>query len=354
MIHHIDKSSFDIHLVCLLDSGWLKEVSKDFNCKVTALHYDMSNHKRPVNLLSVLKLVRVIRSSQPDIVVTFFKTSYIIGPPAARIAGVRNIISTRRDYGLWLDNWSILPIRLANQFVERIVTNSTAVAEIVAKFEKFDTGRIDVIYNGIDMDRPAPSVEETCRLKKEIGIPENASVVGIIAGLKPMKHHEAFLRAADRINRLRSDIHFVIVGDGPCRSRLVSLSETLNLSGRVHFVGNQKDVLPFLKIFHVGVNCSSKEGLSNAIMEYMAYGVPCIVSRAGGNAELVKDGFNGYTFDLDDDKQLADRILRLLEDSKTRAKFGFESRKRIETTMSTNKMIENYETYFRKLVYQNS
>ena len=259
-------------------------------------------------------------------------------------------VSTRRDYGLWLDKWSILPIRFANYFAKRIATNSHAVAELVNRTEKFDRDRIDVIYNGIDIRAHLPSPEATRRLKTEIGIPDHAPTVGIVAGLKPMKRHETFIRAAKRIVYRRPDVHFVIVGDGARRRPLASFVEDLELTEHVHFVGNQKNVLPFLNLFDIGINCSSNEGLSNAIMEYMAYGVPCIVARAGGNTELIRDGVNGRTFDLGNDRQLAERIIHLLDDPNRMARYIRESRKRIEATMSTGQMIANYETYFRKLL----
>ena len=74
----------------------------------------------------------------------------------------------------------------------------------------------------------------------------------------------------------------MIVGDGPRRKSLEALCNKVRVSDYIHFVGNQTDIRPYLKLFDVGVNCSANEGLSNAIMEYMLHGVPCIVSEAGG------------------------------------------------------------------------
>jgi L-malate glycosyltransferase len=68
-----------------------------------------------------------------------------------------------------------------------------------------------------------------------------------------------------------------------------------------------------LELIDIGVNRSSMEGLSNAIMEYMASGVPCIVSNAGGNPELIENGVNGYTFELDNTSELANHIINLLD-----------------------------------------
>jgi L-malate glycosyltransferase len=350
MISKLGLKDFELHLVCLLDSSWLSENYSAWDCSVKALHYDMFNHKKPTNLIAAVQLVRHIRSIKPDVVMTFFKTSYILGVLAARVAGVKSIISTRRDFGLWIDKGSILLIKFANRFVKRIVTNSALVKNLVVKAERFHSDKIDVIYNGIPLGVKTDSPWDSNGLRKELGIPDDAKVVGIVAGLKPMKRHNIFLQAARNVLHRRKDVHFVIVGSGPRRVSLEKINRDIGIRKHVHFVGHQHDVGPYLNLFDIGVNCSANEGLSNAIMEYMLYGVPCIVSEAGGNTELIENGINGITFPLDDFKTLAEKILLLLQDKELQDAFSKYAKKRIVEDLSEEKMIESYRNYFKNIV----
>ncbi len=346
LINHIDRSLFDIHLLHLSNSRWIDAHASELNCKLKC--YDVMKLKRPKNIILFLLILRYIRRLRPDVVMTFFALSNILGVAIARMAGVKCIVGTRRDYGLWLGKGLVF-FRLANRLVQRILTNSYRVRDLIAREEQFDKSRIDVIYNGIRLKEDLPDARGGKALKAKWGIPEGAPVVGIVGGLKPMKRHGTFIRAAKRIRETRADVHFLIIGDGPLRNRLERLAAHLGMTAHMHFAGSQEDVLPFLGILDIGINCSANEGLSNAIMEYMAYGVPCIASRAGGNAELIKDGENGCLFDLDDDSGLAESIESLLEDKERSVQFAQRSREKIIGTFSLERMIEQYNQYFTKV-----
>jgi glycosyltransferase involved in cell wall biosynthesis len=241
-------------------------------------------------------------------------------------------------------------VKLANRYVDAIISNSVAVKELTSKKEGYDFNKIKVIYNGINVNEFCRKNMDSKKLRKTLGIPPHAKIVGIVAGLKPMKRHATFIKAAHSIIEQRDDVHFVIVGDGPMKTQLDQLTSSLALRQHVHFLGFQKNVFPFLAIFDVGINCSANEGLSNAIMEYMAYEVPCIVARAGGNTELVDNSVNGYTFELDNVQELTECILSLLDDEKTKEEFALRSKKKIMKELTLNKMITAYDSYFEEIL----
>jgi len=350
LINNLDGDKYELYLVCLKNTPWMVAKSGELKCKVKAFNYTVFNHKDPRNIISFLGMIKYIKKVNPDIVITFFKTSYILGVLAARLAGVQNIISTRRDYGLWLDDRSIHLLRFANRFVRGIITNSYKVKELTNKSEGFDDSKISVIYNGINSNHFERDRNAEKALKESLGIPAHHNVVGIIAGLRPMKRHRTFLKAAKRVLRYRNDIDFVIVGDGPLRKDLETIASALEIGNDIHFVGWQEDVGPFLSVFDIGVNCSANEGFSNAIMEYMTYGVPCIVSDAGGNPELVEHGINGYTFELDNDEELANQIIGLLDNKERQKEFVSKSKQKILEQLTLEKMIDAYDKYFTQIL----
>lgn len=280
-----------------------------------------------------------------------FPLSNTLGVILARLAHVKVILSTRRDYGLWLANrFGLLLLQFANRFVTRIIANSHNVALLTSREEEIDLSKIDVIYNGIAVNTSQWHPSERDAQINDVATQKNGPIVGIIGGLKPMKRHYTFIRSAQNVLRKREDVKFLVVGDGPCRKNLEELADELKVKDCIHFAGSQDDIKPYISLFDIAVNCSSNEGLSNAIMEYMAYGVPCIVSRAGGNEELIEHNVNGYTFELDNDKELADRILSLLEDKEKQSQFISKSKEIVRERLSLEKMVSEYDRYFERLL----
>lgn len=348
ILKNLEKNKYDIYLVTLQETQWVRDNMRNLNCNIMA--YNIEKLKNPINILVFIRLVKYIKKVKPDIVVTFFPLSNILGVIAAKFAKVDTIISTRRDYGLWLDKKSVYLLRFANIFVKGIVANSRKVKELTSVEEKLDSSKIHVIYNGVEVNNVNPYAAKRSLLKKELGIAPHSKVVGIVGNLRPMKKHRTFIKAAKQVSRIRNDVDFLIVGDGPLRKNIEALTAELGIEKQIHFVGRQENVLPFLSIFDIGVNCSSNEGLSNAIMEYMAYGVPCIAARAGGNSELIENGINGYTFSLDDDEELAELILSLLDDRESKREFASKSKDIILKQLTLDRMIREYDTYFTQML----
>ena len=350
ILNNLDDNKFEKTLLCLKNTPWLNENSDNIDCKVLSLNYNVNNHLDPKNFLVFIKLVNLIKNINPDIVITFFPTSYMIGVIAAKIAGIKKILSTRRDYGLWLNKKNKIPLKIANFFLSGIITNSELVKELVIKKEKIDFNKINVIYNGITINNSPQNTNDLHLFSKKLKIPIDKKIIGIVAGLRPMKNHQTLFKAGTILKSKRSDIIYLIVGDGARREELKSLVKQLGLSNNVYFLGWQKNIKKVLNLFNIGINCSGNEGLSNAIMEYMAYGIPCIVSDSGGNTELIKDQINGLVFKTKDEIDLAEKILLLLDNKNLQNQFKSKSKEIINTQFSINTMVTKYEKYFLDLM----
>lgn len=346
IINGVDKDRFDVELICFRDAPWFQANKAVLPCRTKL--FSIARFKKPGTYLSFIGLVKYLRSSKPDVVHTFFPVGNIVGVFASRLAGVKAIISSRRDYGEWMSPRYLMFTKLANRFVTKIIANSNPVKELTLQREKADKDRLGVIYNGIDLE-VYKGIERDRRLKKTLNIPEGNLVVGIVANFRPMKHHYTFIKAAAEVLKARKDVTFLLMGGGRLKSEMEKLADELKISKNLLFLGSQKEVLPYLSIMDVGVNCSEGEGLSNAVMEYMCAGVPCVVSQAGGNPDLIQDGVNGYTFAIDDHKALASLLLKLFEDGRARERFVAEARKKIETEMSLGVILSKYEDLYAGL-----
>jgi len=350
LINGLDPARFDIHLISLNRHPWLEKNSGSLPCQTHVV--EINRFRRLYTYANLIRLVRLVRSLRPDIVHTFFPVGNIVGVLCARLAGVKNVVSSRRDYGEWMRGNYLAATRFANRFVSHIVANSRLVGELTQRAEKVGRDFIEVIPNGIDVERFA-DVRRRDALKRELGIQDSSKVIGLVANFRPMKRHETLVRAAELILRQRDDVDFLLVGTdvmaGGLRDQVKALAKDLKVDGRIHFVNGCQDIVPYLSIMDIGVNCSSGEGMSNAVMEYMAAGVPCVVSDSGGNPDLVRPDIDGAMFKLDDHAALAAEVLRLLSDPQRCRKLAESARRRIDTEMSLPAMLRTYERFYGRL-----
>jgi glycosyltransferase involved in cell wall biosynthesis len=343
-------TEFEIELISFRPSEWLVTRGRDPGRRVSV--FQINNFRRSYTYCNFLRLIRHLRETKPDVVHTFFPVANILGVMAARLAGVRNIVASRRDYGEWMSRRYLLMSRFANLFVDRIVTNSNQVKRLTEQVEKYPGNRIIVIYNGIDLGafhRSTPNIE----IRRKLQIPDGKKVIGLIANYRPMKRHETFVHAARDIIQERDDIDFVIVGQnavpGEPKKAIQQLVTSLGIGQRVHFAHADGNVQDFLSLLDVGVNCSEGEGLSNAIMEYMAAEIPCVVSSSGGNLDLIADGVNGHTFSLGDHHALAKNILHIVNDEAARLRFTHKAKEKLCKEMSLENMIAQFTQLYRSL-----
>lgn len=347
MINGIDKTRFEVHLLCFRHHSWLEANSASLDCHKTII--EIRRFRKAMTYWNLLRLIGYFRRLRPDIVHTFFPVANIVAVVAARIAGVPNVISSRRDYGEWMTRSYLRFTRLANRFASAIIANSSNVKALTVGAEGVDEGKVKVFFNGLDI-APFRNIPEDPGLKQRLGIPERNRVVGIVANFRPMKRHYTFVRAAREVLKARDDVDFVLIGGtGSKKEDTEALARSLGIAHKLHFAGSQPDVLPFLAMMDVGVNCSEAEGLSNAVMEYMAAGVPCVVSDSGGNPDLITHDVNGYVFPLDDYHGLAGYILTLLADDAKRKTFVARSHDKIERELTVPVMLANYERYYQTL-----
>jgi len=350
LINGLDKTRYQVNLLCFQDHPWFDANRASLECDTTII--EICQFRRLSTYRNILKLIGYFRRTRPDIVHTFFPVANIFAVIAARLAGVHSVVSSRRDYGEWMTTRYLVFTKFANWFARRIVANSHSVKALTIEAEKVAANKIDVFYNGINVSAFDGMVVDW-ELKQRLNIPKRNKVIGIVANYRPMKRHDTFLLAASEVLRVRRDVDFLLVGGGgPTEEDTVALGRTLGISDKLHFAGSQTGIASYLSIMDIGVNCSEREGLSNAVMEYMAAGVPCVVSESGGNPDLITHQQHGLTFPIGDYRALAHGILRLLDNEQLREDFRLESKKRTLTELTEKAMLANYEKWYTAMVDQ--
>ena len=214
--------------------------------------------------------------------------------------------------------------------------------------------KITVIINGA---RPIPrrSEEERCCIRSSLGIPRDATVVGLFARLEPCKDHPTLLRAARSLLRKNSNCVFLLVGEGSQRNALERMAEALGVSRSVIFTGFSEDVSPYMNITDIQVNCSvGTETSSLALSEGMSLGIPVVASRFGGNPYMVREGENGYLFPMGRSDLLAERIVQIAGNEALYRRLSEGALRRFSEELNAERMTRQteaaYERWFRERV----
>lgn len=179
---------------------------------------------------------------------------------------------------------------------------------------------VETLHHGLDPAAAAAPGRDGVRA--ELGIPEDAPLVGSVANFKAAKDHATLLRAAARVREAIPSVRFLLVGQGPLEADTRRLAAELGLDGTVMFAGFRTDARRLMDSFDAFALSSTYEGLPIALIEAMATGCPAVVTRVGGTPEVVADGVQGFLVPPRDPAALADGLVRLLGDRDLRAGMG--------------------------------
>ena len=347
MINHLGEHGYLPVLICL------RKPSAAFEIEYNIYEYIELGIKRLFSLKAFGKfiwLVSYLRRRKFDIIQTYFFDATMLGIPAGKIAGVKNLISCRRDLGFWHSPKLLAALKLPNFFTTRILVNSEEVKKYTSRREKISASRIDVIRNGIDTTSVKP-VENRKNLLDALGLNNEHYLVGIVANLnRPVKRVDVFIKATALVLKKIPEVSFLVVGDGYLREELGQLARDLGVKTSLHFLGRRTDIYSVISCWDIGVIASDSEGFSNSILEYMAIGVPAIATQVGGNKEIIKHNKNGLLVRKGDPWDLAEKICSLLEDEQIRHRISSEAKLVIEKEYVWQEKIKEIETYYRKLV----
>jgi glycosyltransferase involved in cell wall biosynthesis len=237
----------------------------------------------------------------------------------------------------------------SNRMLSGITDAFIAVAHkqktYLAKSEGFPAGKIHVIHNGVDLDRFTPA-EADPGLRASLGVPGDAPLAGLVAYLRPEKNIETFLRAAAIVRERIPDAHFVVVGDGPERKKLESLTDELQIRDAVHFAGLCPDVREWVRAIDVLLLTSICEAFPVSLLEAMACGKPVIATGVGAIPEMIVPGQTGFLTRPRDHAGVADAICNLLRDPAAAHAMGRRGRRKVEDHFSLDSMVRGYKDLF--------
>lgn len=272
-------------------------------------------------LRQVLRFHSYLKRNGIHVVHAFMSKSALFCLLASRGAGCRAVITSRLNSGYWHTKRLVRALRFLNRYSTHIWSNSVLAKDLAVSVEKVTPGKITVVYPGVDLQRFSPGSANPAAAAS-LGIPPNALVVGIVANFRPVKDLPLFLRAAALVSAAVPSAAFLLVGQGALKAELQKLAAELGIADRVFFSVPEVPVPDYLARFSVACLSSESEGLPNAILEYMAVGLPVVATDVGGVSELIRSGENGFLVREHTPNAFAEPVIRLLQNPEIRARMG--------------------------------
>ncbi len=309
-LKYFDRDNFGVEVIVPTGSLLIPEINK-LGIKTTEVD---SIAEKSLSLQGIKALKRAIKSTDCDIVHTHGNMS---GRIAARQCG-KKVVFTRH---------SVFPVspgiskgigKKINGLVNMHYADGIIAVAEAAKENLTDTGidgnRVKVILNGVEPQVRA-SVETVKALRGKYGIYEGDFTVGIMARIEEVKGHIYLIEAAEKIKKSGRKIKVLIIGTGALEDKLKQTVKDKGLEDTVIFTGFIKNVNEILSILDVQANASfGTEATSLSLLEGMSLGIPAVVSNYGGNPGVITDGENGYIFKLCDSDDMAEKLIKLMDD----------------------------------------
>ncbi|TQL88221.1 glycosyltransferase involved in cell wall biosynthesis [Actinoallomurus bryophytorum] len=330
--------------VCLLFEGGPREhVLKAAGVPVVYLGFPSSTtvlRKLPGNIAAFARLVRHLRRQRPDVLHAFLYHSYVTAAPAARLARVKVLVAGRRSLGDFKEGRRVLLAieRVATSITDHLVANAESVAEDTIRNEGVRPDKITTVYNGL----PDSAFEAAA----PAGLPAESPVILCVANLKVYKGHRFLLEAVARLHDRNLRCTLVLVGKGPERHALEEQAARLKID--VRFLGTRTDVEALLARADVAVLPSLHEGMSNAVMEAMAAGLPVVATEVGGTGELLRG--RGILVPPSDSEALADGLGQVLADPALAARLGAAARAWSRERLHVDAMVDRHVALYRELL----
>jgi glycosyltransferase involved in cell wall biosynthesis len=303
-----------VHLACLQNRGSLRAEADRLG--IGEIHEYALNSFYDLNFARQLRrLVHFIRENEVDVVHTHCFYTNIFGMTGGFLAGVRARVASKGETDGFRSPLQKCVERGAFRLSHRVIANCLVVQNQLIR-EGVSPAKIIQHYNGLDLERL--KVHASLRRDEalaEFGLPSDRRYISIVANLRnPVKDHPMFLRAAAYVRASVPEAAFAIAGEGELMEGLRELASQLGIQDDVFFLGRCDKVANLLFASEIGVLSSKAEGFANAILEYMAAGLPVVATDVGGAREAIAEGETGYTVTSGDDEKMAARIIDLLNE----------------------------------------
>jgi glycosyltransferase involved in cell wall biosynthesis len=344
---HMDRREFELSFAIPRDSPFYDRIAEEGH-NVYSLTISRSPFS-PRNLKAFRDIWKIIRSGRYDIVHTHTSVGGFLGRVIARTHNVPSILWTIHgwsfDYPLGgalrrRFFWAIE--KFLDRFTDHYVAISKNMQEVGIAAGISPQQKVTLIYHGIETAGLGNGGNLSAS-RTDTGSP----VIGTVGRLEPQKAIDDFLRAARMVKERFPRVRFIVVGDGPLRKELETLSITLGIEGDVVFTGWQENVAGYIADMDIFCLTSRWEGFGIILLEAMAMNIPVVATRVGGVPEIVDDGKGGILVSPRKPEEIADGLCLLLSDADMRKRMGAHNTERVKAVFGVREMADKYQMVYR-------
>jgi glycosyltransferase involved in cell wall biosynthesis len=354
LLARIDRTRFAPEVVSLIEFGSMGEKIQALGIPVRSLGM------RPgiPSPMAVFRLAQWLRQDPPDILQTWMYHANLLGGLAAKLAGTVQVVWGIHQGTLSPEGNKQLTVqtvktcaRMSSWLPARIVCCSETSWQVHAALG-YSASKMVVIPNGFDLENFRPDSVARESVRKELQVPEEALVIGLVGRFHSQKDHRSFVRAAALLHKDRPDVYFVLCGGGITweNVELTRWIEEAGIRDRCRLLGRREDMARLTVALDLASSSSCYgEAFPMVLGEAMACGVPCVVTDVGDSALIVGD--TGRVVPPKNPMALALAWRELIEmGQETRVSMGMAARHRIKKHFELSDIVAKYENLYSNVV----
>ncbi len=283
---------------------------------------------------------RLIRRERYDIINTHFSRDYLVPGLASWLERRRGMVIHRHMPHCWphIRRWMY-----SKALYDKVVGVSQAVYNALLE-GGIPPERLEMVYGGVEKVVPGPAPD----IRAELGLAPDSVLIGIVSRVIAQKGHRELVQAMKYVDNRAA---CVVVGDGNDLATVKRITAAEGLQDRVFFLGWRNDSDAITSALDIVVQPSLwEEACSQAILEAMSMAKPLVVTRSGGNAELVQDSVNGYVVQKHDVRGMADALNALVLDAALRSNMGGKGLELQQEHFTVETMAQGMERVYHSII----
>lgn len=349
LLKYLDKDKFENILICSQD--FLEE---DYKGLVDSFEQIEMTRAIGGNDLKAIKAVRNrIKRYNPDIVYAHSSKAGAI----ARVAdiGLKNCC-VYNPHG-WAFNMRCSAMKkvmytaiekIAAPFCDKIICISDAEKQSALEKKICKDDKLQVIFNGVDIDSYENGVHGAVK-RKELNIPDDAFVVGMVGRVSTQKAPDVFIKMAKLVKDKVTNAHFIIVGNGNQEVEIIKYAENNGFSDSLHITGWVDNPMSYVELFDVACLLSRWEGFGLALPEYMMVGKPIVASSVDAIPNIIRDGENGLLVEVDDAVGASKAVMRIYQEDGLKDRLVAQGLLVVHKKFNARRVSEEHGKLFEKL-----
>ena len=348
LLKYLDKDKFANGLVCSQDFR-----GEDYRGLVDSFEQIEMTRAIGGNDVKAIKDVRtLIKKYNPDIV-------YAHSSKAGAIARVADIgLKNRCVYNPhgWAFNMRCSAKKkamytaiekVAALFCDKIICISDAEKQSALDKKICKEDKLQVIFNGVDIEAYENGVHGAVK-RRELNIPEDAFVVGMVGRMSPQKAPDVFIKMAKLVKEKVPNTHFIIVGNGNQEAEIRKYAENNGFSDSLHITGWVDNPMSYVELFDVACLLSRWEGFGLVLPEYMMASKPIVASRVDAIPNIIRDGENGLLVEVDDADGASKAVLQIYQEDGLRDRLVAQGMEDVHNRFNARRVSEEHSKLFNK------